>query len=232
MQSSNILFLDSDKIANGRYTLDNRISGVYKLLSFVCTNNIYNVNENNNKIYINENGVELVATLTNGFNDINDLKNNISTCLNAVCDGTITVSVDLTSNKYTVSNDTHDFYFSFGSNTSNSARKLLGFNGSDGTDGSSQTSDNPADLNPDKNVFLTITQDNDRIIRGIDFFDCSFLLNGLGGFGELFRYVDVDNFHQQVKFKDTNVLNVSFHNENNESISLNSDYQLILKKVL
>ena len=225
------LYLHSSKASSNVYTLDNRIKRTYKLLSFCCTNNMFNVNDYNNKIYITENSIDLEGTLTNGYYDINDLKDNISTVLNNICSGTITVTLDDNTNKYTISNDTHNFYFSFGTNTSNSARVLLGMNASDGTNATSQTSDVPLDLNTHKNIFIRFEQDDNTDIMGIDFFNTSLVINGTGSFGEILRYVDDDNFQQYVRFKDTKKLKVTIHDNNNNTVTLNSDYEIILQKV-
>ena len=226
-----ILLLHSDKSNDNNFTLDNSIEGVYRLISFVATNNIYNVNDNNNKIYVNENGTNYTITLTNGYYDSTDFQTNISTAMNGVLTGTIGVSYDDNTRKYTITN-TLPMYFTFGSNTTNSARKLLGFNANDPLIFSTtQTSDNPIDLNVCKNIFITISEDDNRNIEGIDFFNCSLIVNGISDFGGIMRYVDVDNFSQIVKFKNTKNLNVSFHDANNNSINLNSEYQIILRKI-
>ena len=229
-----ILLLHSDKSNSNVYTLDKRIQGIYRFKSFVSTNNMYNVNDTNNKIYFNETvGLgtnDYIATLTNGYYDANDLNTNISTAISNQASGIITVSYDDNTSKYTITN-TNEFHFTFGSNTSNSAHKLLGFNASDGTDSLSQTSDVPIDLNPCKNIFVTITEDDNRYVEGIDFFNCSLVVNGVSGFGEIMRYIDVDNFIQLLKFKNTKQLSVSFHDANNNIIDLNSEYQIILQKI-
>ena len=229
-----ILVLHSDKSNSNVYTLDKRIKGAYQFKSFVATNNIYNVNDTNNKIYFDEDfglsTYQRTATLTNGYFDANDLKSNIASAMDSVASGTITVTYDDNTNKYTI-NNTSLFYFTFSSNTSNSARKLLGFNASDGTDSLSHTSDIAIDLNPCKNIFVTIMEDDNRYVEGIQFFNCSLVINGVSGFGEIVRYIDVDNFVQTVKFKDTKKLTLLFHDANNNSIDLNSEYQIILQKL-
>ena len=226
----NLLFLDSNKASNNVFTLDNRIQGQYQLLTFTTTNNMYNVTANNNKIYWNENGSNKTTTLTNGYYDSTDFKTELSTQLNSSASGTITVTLDDNTRKFTIT-DTLNFYFTFATNTTNSARKLLGFNASDGTNATSQTSDTPCDLNSCKNIFLTINEDNHRNIRGIDFFNSSFVINSTGDFGETLRYINVDNFNQFIKFRDTKKLTVSFHDSNNNSVDLNSEYQIILSKI-
>ena len=232
MDKSKLLFLDSEKAdSNNIFSLDNMISGIYKLVSFTYTNNIYNVTDDNNKIYWNENGTNRTTTLGNGYYDSSDFSTHLATQLNNDASGTITVSFDNNTRKLTI-NNTVNFYFTFGTNTTNSARKLLGFNASDGSNSTSQTSLNPVDLNTCKNVFVKIEQDDHRLVEGIDFFNSSFVLSGSADFGESFRYIDIDNFSQYAKFRQTKKLKLSFHDSNNNSIDLNSEYQIILRKIL
>ena len=228
-----LLILDSKKYLNNKFALDNFIQGMYKLVSFVSTNNMYNVNDTNNKIYLNESGSgNLTAILTNGYYDPTDFISQVSATLNNVCSGTITVSRNSNTNKLTINNNSFAFYFTFGSNTNNSARKLLGFNEEDGAAGStSQISDNPMDLNTCKNIFITFEEDNDRNIEGINFFNSSLLIQGNGNFGEILRYKEIENFSQYVKFKTTKALQISFSDIDDNTINLNSDYQIILRKL-
>ena len=224
------LYLHSSKATNNKFTLDESISGIWKLQSFCFTNNLYNVNDTNNKIYINENGTDYTITLTNGYYDANDLKTHLQTQITSVISGTMTVSTNSNTNKFTFSN-TITFYFTFGTNTTNSARKLIGMNAVDGTTATTQTSNNPIDLNTRKSIFVEICEDNNRDIVGINYFQQSFLINGEGGFGDIMRYKNTDNFNQFVKFRNTKTLEFSFHDINNNSIDLNSDYEIILEKV-
>ena len=119
---------------------------------------------------------------------------------------------------------------SFGTNTSNSARKLLGFNETDGTSSTSQTSDIPVDVNTCKNIFITFQEDDNTDISGLSFFTSSVVINGLGSFGDIVRYNNNDNFDQYVRFRNTKTLTIKIHDLNNNNIDLNSDYSIILQK--
>lgn len=225
------LYLDSNKASNNTYQLDKTISGKWKLINFSFTNNIFNVNDNNNKIYFNENGVDLTATLSNGYYDAGSaLTSNISTALNNVATGTITVDFDDTTNKYTITN-TLNFYFKFGSSTKNSARKLLGMTASDGTNSTTQTSNNPIDVNTYKNIFINISQNDDKDIFGQNYFSTSFTITGTGTFGELIKYIYKDFSEQYVKLNNTKHITVKIHDLNNDELELNSEYSLILEQM-
>ena len=223
------LYLDSVNAVNNVFTLDKKISGRWKLLSFTCTNNMFNVTDVNNKIYLNENGTDRVITLDNGYYDINSLQTEMSSKLNSSMTGTVTVTIDADMNKYTIAN-TINYYFTFGSNTTNSARKLMGFNESDGSNNTSHTSDKPIDLNNNKNIFINISENDDREIEGINYFNTSLIICGKGSFGEILRYVNDDNFDQYIKVRNTKTLTVSIHDLNNNSIDLNSDYSIVFQK--
>lgn len=225
-----ILYLDSQNSTNNSFKLDDPVHGIYKLLSFTCTNNLYNVNDYNNKIYINENGTDFTIILTNGYYDITDLQTHIEQRCNSSLNGTFTVSVDTNTNKFTFSN-TLTFYFTFNTNTRNSARKLLGMNAVDGESSTSITSDIAIDLNTYKDIFINIKQNDDRNILSSNHFNTSFIVNGTGSFGEILRYINDDNFNQDAKFYNTKALTLRFHDINNNDIELNSEYQIILQKL-
>ena len=225
-----VLYLHKSQASNNVHTLDESIIGRFKLVGFCFTNNIYNVTDNNNKIYLRELANDVVVTLTNGFYDPSDFVTELSDVLNNGCVGTINVVRDTKTNKLTITN-TFSFYFTFGSNTNNSARKLLGFDETDGSGLTSQTSENAIDLNPYKDIFLDISQVATRNVNGKNYFKTTFIVNGNGTFGEIFRYIPNDNFEQYVCFKEaTKKIEIKIHDLNNNSIDLNSDYSLILKQ--
>ena len=226
-----LLLIDSNDLnTNNELTVDSKISGNYELETFVFTNNIYNVDGTNNKVYINENSSNLTATLTNGFYDSNDFRTHLQTQMNAVCSGTITVVIDDNTGKLTISNDTHNFYFTFATNTSNSARKLLGFNQSDGTNASSQTSDIAIDLNTHKCFFINIEQNNNKNIDSPNYFNTSFLIQATGSFSETSRYIKNDNFKQCVKFRNEKKIKFKIHDKNNNTLNLNSEWCMVLSQ--
>ena len=224
------LVLDSSNARNSVHYLPEPVRGQYKFVSFCFTNNIFNVNDSNNKIYLNENGSDLIGTLTNGSYDANELKTHLSTVLNSTMLGTVSIALDSNTNKFTITNSLN-YYFTFGSNTTNSARKLLGFNESDGTNASSQTSDVPIDINTYKNLYINITENDHKNIYGENYFHTSLVVNGLGNFGESVRYIDRDNFNQCVNLKNTKSLKITIHDLQYNNIELNSEYSIIFEKM-
>lgn len=224
-----ILYLDSNTATNNDFKLDRPVTGKFKLLSFTCTNNIQNVNEYNNIVYITENSVDYQIELPTGYYDIYDLKSMLEDEIGSMLMGTFSVDLDEQTRKYTFSN-TIPFYFKFSTNTSKSARKLLGINAVDTSSSTSYTSDVPVDVNTYKNIFINILQHDDRNIRSINHFTTSFIINGSASFGETLRYINQDNFDQYAKFEKTKTLTIRFHDINYNPIDLNSDYQIILQR--
>ena len=225
------LYLDSSNATNNVFKLDEKINGKWKLLSFCSTNNIFNVNSTNNQIYLFEDGSDKIAVINPGNYDFNSLKTAITTALNAVATGTFSVTTDDNTNKLTFTNTTN-FHFTFASNTTNSANKILGMNQSDGTNALSHESDQPIDLNTYKDIFVNILENDDQDIVGQSFFKSSLIIYGTGMFGEILRYINEDNFDQFVKFsKNTKTITVNFHDLNNNNVDLNSDYAIIFEKI-
>ena len=225
------LYLNSSDSSNNKYTLDKSIEGKWRLIYFAFTNNIYNVNDNNNKVYVNENGIDYTITLTNGYYTSSDLESELSTQLNSTLTGTVTVSFDDKTNKYTITN-TITFYFKFGTNTNNSARELIGWNESDGITATTQTSDNPIDLNPYKEIFVSVEQNEDKDIVGKNHFNSSLYVCGCGSSGEIIRYEFNDHPQQFLKIKRTKHLTIRIHDSKNNDVNLNSEYSILLEKML
>ena len=227
-----LLLIDSNDLnANNELKFDNKIKGEYELESFVFTNNIYNVDDNNNKVYFNENTSDLTATLTNGYYDETDFRTHLQTQMNAVASGTITITLDSNTNKLTISNDTHNFYFTFATNTSNSARKLLGINATDGTNGMTQTSDNPIDLNTHKCFFVNIQENENKNVDAPSYFNTSFMIQSSGAFSETARYIRNDNFRQVAKFRNEKKITFKIHDKSNNVLNLNSEWFMLLSQI-
>lgn len=132
-------------------------AGTYTVENIQLPNCIYTVNSNNNKIYYYDT-INRTATLTNKFYTARELANEVQTQLNTTSSGvnSFTVTYDKKSSKFTIEADSTTFYFTFGTNTASSARKLLGFNKLDGEANSSHTSDNLINLSEPKKLLVQI----------------------------------------------------------------------------
>ena len=225
-----LLLIESSDLTNNQIKFDNPIKDRYELVAFSFTNNIYNVNDRNNQVYITENTTDYTIPLTNGFYNAEDLREHLQTRMNAVASGTYTITLDENTNKFNISS-TITFYFTFGTNTSNSARLLLGMNETDQSTSITQSSDNPIDLNDDKCFYININENDDKNIEGITFFNTSFMIQATGNFGEKSTYNNSDNFKQQVKFRNIKTLTFKIHDRNMNTIDLNSEWLMVLKKI-
>lgn len=222
-----LLFGDNSNI----WKLDKTIGGKYKLISFIFTNNIFNVNDTNNQVYFTDSTTSRVGTLTNGYYDFTDIQSNLQTAMNDASTDTFTVSGDTKTNKLTITSASN-FRFTFGTNTTNTSRKLLGFTATDGSNNTTQTSNICVDLNPYKQIFINVIQNDNRDIDGINYFNTSLIINGIGNFGDIVRYVPNDNFDQYVQFnRGTKQLEIKIHDSNNNNVNLNSEYSILFQKI-
>ena len=225
------LYLHSTNSTNNVFNLDKKINGTWKLLSFNMTNNLYNVDNTNNKIYIDEGGTDREITLANGFYDINSLKTELTTALNNICTGTFTITINSNTRTY-IFTSTANFGFAFGSNTSNTGRKLIGMSETDDTQTTSHSSDIPIDLNRHKNIFIRINEEDNNDVFSVSYFNTSLAINGNGTFGDSYTFVSDDNYNQYIRFKqNTKKISLNFHDMNNNTIELNSDYGILFEKV-
>lgn len=138
------------------------LEGSYELTFFQMTNNIYNVSTGeNDKVYLTHSvdGVQEI-TLDKGSYDAADLAVELKAKLDAISAVVYTVSYALTTGKYTISPDSGTLQFTFGTNTSASARKLLGFLEADTLAAASLVSDVPIDLKLHDMIVVSVLQDN------------------------------------------------------------------------
>lgn len=108
----------------------------------------YVVDTHNQNIYFQENGVDVNAVLTPGFYNATDLATEIESVMNAAGANTYSVTNNTLTYTFTIARTAGavTFNFTWGTNTSNSARKLMGFSAADTTAGTTVTSDNAYNL--------------------------------------------------------------------------------------
>lgn len=95
----------------------------------------------NDKIYIYAGAVLYTATLTDGNYDSTTFPAHVETQINAAYTPDNNFTVALSGNDFTITHSATNFQLTFGTNTTASARKLIGFSEADTTAGLSQTSD-------------------------------------------------------------------------------------------
>jgi hypothetical protein len=234
--SQQILYLNSDHITSGTTSkgilkygnqIDNNIH--YELDEFIMNNNLYNVNDNNNKVYFDEGGGNLTATLTNGFYYPTDFATELKTQLDSAGGDTYTVTYSSITGKLTIGS-TGTFGFQFASNTSNTARYLLGLEKVDQPIASSQLS-GVLDLAPHKALFIKFDDDSNKHIKGSDYFVATFVISNEKSFGDVVRYKKNNNYSQYIKFSSSGSLHFRFINDKNQDVNLNNaQWIMILRR--
>lgn len=207
--------------------LNDDISGQYRLYSFTFCNNLYNVNDTNNKLILANTSDVIISntTLTNGDYDGDNFATLIT---NAITD--LTATYDDATGKFTMTY-TSDFKLLF-ANYSNTCHKLLGFDNIDYTsDSNTLDSANVAQLLPFKHLYIDISENDNKPIKSQSHYFYSFLLyDSNSTFGSMFRYVCDDMERQQkINIKSSKRLKIKILDENNNVYNI-SDWIMLLEK--
>ena len=148
----------TDGINDFEINLDNMIQDVVGIESMevLLYHQWYTVNTTNNKIYFKVSTTTYTATLTTGNYIPSTLVTEIQTQMNSAYtpDNNFTCTYSSSIGKVTVTHSATNFQLMFSTNTTASARKLLGFNAEDTVAGLTVTSTNLIDLNCNRNLFL------------------------------------------------------------------------------
>ena len=233
-----ILLLRSSDLSQGnsnqgRLEVTVPVKGTYLLLEFSVNDRLFNVNSNNNKVYLRINSTtNYTKTLTPGYYSLAQLASELSTQLNTISGQTFTVTSDSKTGKMTVSiMGDNEFNFTFNTNKLNSARIILGFSQVDTNNGSVQTSDNSADLTPCKTIFCRIGHDPNVVSNNHLY--TSLLLSGDSQFGGVFRYKLSESYPQMICFNtSTKSVGYHFHDDKNETIDFNGcEWMMLLQKI-
>lgn len=206
------------------------------MVDFTMTDNLYNVSENNNKVYVKVNNTtEHIVTLTNGFYSPSQLATEVKSQLDTIPSHTFTVTYASKTGKFTVAiSGSNTFSFTYGSNTANSSRKLLGFKEENTSDAAQHTSPNVADLNPYKVIYGSFEEDSFKHLAGgyQNGFVASFGITGESTFGGVIRYVTPESARQMLKFsKSPAMLSYRFIDVNDRTVDFNgSDWIMTLEQ--
>ena len=236
-----MLLIKSDDLcdgtsSNGTIDLDFgkvfKENAYYELVEFAMSNSLYNVNAYNNNLPFSENSVDKSTTLTQSTYTASELATEIQTQMDASGNNTYTVTFDDKSGKFTIARATgvDSFGFTYGTNTSNTSRYLLGFDASDQTEGTTQTSDNVIDITPYKIIYFYFI--NNANIAGNSKFSASFSISGNGGFLEPIRYNKNEKYSQTVKFNSETAIEFRIVDKNNKIIDFHgASWEMILKRM-
>lgn len=113
-------------------------AGCYQLKSCYLPVSYYNVGATNNVIYFTDTTGAHVATITTGQYTLANVLPAIVTAINAVGNGTATVTVNSLTSRITIAY-TELFSLTFGTNTTNSAATMMGFANSNTASATSHT---------------------------------------------------------------------------------------------
>ena len=220
---------DKSTGTNGDCTmyLNDDISGEYRLHSFAFYNNLYNVNDNNNKLIIADTNDEIISntTLTNGDYNGNQLADLID---DSITD--LTVIYDDNTGIFTLMY-TSDFKILF-ANYANTCHKLLGFEKDDKTSSANELmSENVAQLLPYKNLYVEIAENDNKPFKSQSHYFYSFVLfDKSSTFGSMFKYMCEDKqIQQRINIKSTKKLKIKILDDSNNVCNV-SDWIMILEK--
>ena len=221
----------------GVIKLSNSINGTFCIESFLLTDRLYNVNDLNNKVYINSyNGAtpsDHVLTLRNGFYSPTQLRDELAVQLNTISGNVYTVAYDTKKAKYTIAETSGDtFKFTFLDNSTNSSRKILGFSKSNTSYSTSHTSDLAIDLCPHKVIFLNFQEVDRKNIITTEHSHTDLYFTANSSFGSVIRW-NMFDYSQIINFSKTpKELRYRFHNINNSNLDLNGvEWVLIMSKL-
>ena len=207
--------------------LDEQINGEFQLQRFIFTNNLYNVNNYNNIIYINVGSTDYQIPVPNGFYTYDSI---ISVLQTALLNGTgtlFTITFDYNSRKFTFTAPS-TFKFTFSTNTNNSIGDFLGFD-EDTVNNTTQTSNKTVDFNSIKIIFAQIEEDENKTSL-TNYLQSSFFIHAQGSnFGNVISYPqNVSDYTPILQFSNINRLKINFYDINNNKININ-DWILFLK---
>ena len=205
----------------GRFDLDDIVSGRFKLVGFYMTDNIYNVTTKNNKVYTSAG----TYTIPVGYYPT---ALDMAKTIEDSGDG-YTITQHSRTNKLTFVSTS--FSFTWGTNKTNSARKLLGFTEQDTASNTTHTSDIAPDICPHKVIFVDIDQVRRKSINSPNYFSTTFALSGSSSFGGVLRVTKNDSFSQYIHFdKNTRHIGYRFHDADGHELDLNgSEWFMILE---
>lgn len=207
------------------------LRGRYKLDYIFYPNTQYNINSTNNKVYFTDTGAR-TGTITPGYYTSSNFHTAVQTAMNSAPSsaGDYTVTISSTSSKLTVAKGASTFSFTFGTNTSNSARKSMGFASSDASAGASQVGAYPVNLSERQCLLFDLgvksgfsTSDG----RGYNFF-----LPVNVNSGEIITYNSEENAKQAIEFENpVQTLSIKVYDESgNLYDSNNADWFLKLSR--
>lgn len=224
---------DGGTSSNFEMKLQYCLNGAYRVKNVQMSNSVYSVRSGiNDKIYFYENSTSKSATIVAGQYTSSTITTAIKTVMDTASGGhnTYTVSFDSATQKITFS-ASNAFYFEFATNTSASARRILGFNAEDTASGTSITSTNAIDLSGTHGVYIAIRQADHNLRTTSEKLKSSIYVP-FGVSSNSFQNQWMGDINQIVEFDSVSDLSVKLHDDNGEDLSLHGiEWTLMLQKI-
>lgn len=210
------------------------IEGTFCIESILIPNTAYTIDSRNNKIYFYDSAsaANLTATLATGIYTSSNIAAAVKTALDAVSSTTYTVSLSSTTNKLTFTpGGGGTMYFRWGVDANDSCFRELGFNKTTGSAATTQTSDNPINLNSTLSLLIDINEvrDTDIRISGSSTIDCVVycpISSAAGSYTNLTK----EQITQHLTFNGTKSLKIQIRDMNSRIVNINSDFEILLSK--
>jgi len=210
-------------------------SSTYEMLSYHSVDHMYNVEVGvNDKVYFDEGAGLLTGTLNPGAYTTEALMlTEIVRALDAA--GGVTYggsSFDVATGLYSFVPNAGTFGFLFASNTTASARRLLGKNAVDDVQADPIPSDVVVDLRLHSNIFIKIPQDGNKHVTLLDGTEYSLMVPLNNMFGEEIHHRKQQHYQQFLTFV-TNIsaMDIELYTQDGVALVNAPDYELILRKV-
>lgn len=242
--SLDLILIDSRNRNSGdsqsyNISLEENLNGTYELATFSMSNNFYNVvTGENDKIYLNHSvDGNRTATLTQG----NYTGSTLATMLKTVMDAamatiTFTVAYSSSTGKITFTPSGGTFGFRFSSNSSQTARYVIGKNAVDDSNGASQVSDNPIELSLHKHICIKIAQDSNQHVTLSNGVEASLIIpiDDSVPFNEgIIQYQRNKGFNQLLTFgSQISSLDITLYSNDGDNLPVNAtEHTFCLKKL-
>lgn len=206
--------------------------GDYSLEYAYLPNSVYNIDATNDQVYFTDSGAR-VGTLEHGYYDSSNVASLLQTAMNSASSG-YTVTLSTTNSKLTVSKSSGTFYFTFGTNSTNTCSKELGFNNTDQSAGATQTAENPIQLSRHL-VFHIDINHQDTYLTSLESgtVGYTFYIPVMVNSQDFIEYRGKDLPTQILKLTDdVKRFNIKLYDDSNRIIDLQKqDWYFVLKKV-
>lgn len=226
---SRFIYLNSKNVvgssSEGRTAVPEFLMGNYVLEYFSMTNNLYNVNSDNNTLTVAiGGGANESFTIPAGNYTGSDLAAAVEVQLDTTDAFAVTFSA--VTRKFTIVCGTT---FIIRQSTS---YRLLGLDNADDATATTHVSPNVCDLNTYKHMFVKLDESDDHNIQGVGYFSTSLFIPVNVDYGDVLMYRRKDQSDEQVVgLNIRNELEFKFHDDQKKLLSLNADWEMMFRKV-